>query len=443
MRRDWIIMGVLAGVALASGAGGAFAQAPADSTAPIFVAQDPPGGRLIGRAEIGFDSFEESYSIVEEDTLDSVNEWRSRLRLGWAHGSLLGNYFLVEGRLLAGQGNYETAARLRFNRRFGSNRRTRISFDGAASNRGFDESSSFSFPNDYLRYFFSAYVQWGIGPSVSLRLSDRLTRIDFEHRTEFDFDHTRNSITLSGEYNWDITTFVTGAVRLNTMSIPDTTEIEYRSLVPYVELRSSPEVRRQLYLQAALERREYTSAAATRSDFLATLAVLSLEWSVGRDVSISLHDDFEYYRYDLQTDAYFDYIENRMVALFNYYPMFFLRLSAGGAAGLLTTGDSPQDEYKEFGALFRCEYSQGTKLWLSFEYEPGRRRYPAFNPDAIFDFESIFSDYAYHRVSFFGTWRIWQGLAFNAFVDYQPEDHVREGDDATATLISVSLSYLF
>lgn len=419
------------------------AQAPTDTSATALDLRDTPRGRIVGRAEIGFDSYEESYSIVEEDTLDAVNEWRSRLRLGWAMGSLLGNYFLVEGRVLAGQGNYETAGRLRLHRRFGSNPRTRFSFDGVVSSRGFDESSSFSYPNDYLRYFFSAYVQWGIGPRLSLRLSDRYEQIDFEERTEFDFDSTRNGVTLSGEYAWDVTTFVTGAVRVNTMSIPDSTEIEYRSVVPYLELRSSPDVRQQVYVQAAVERREYTSPTATRNDFWAALATLTLEWPLARDVTLGLADDFEHYAYDGQTEAYFDYVENRTLALVNYYPMFFLRLSAGGAFALLSAGDSPQDEYREAGAVLAVEYSQGTRLWLSLQYEPGRRVYPAFDPDAIFDFESVFSDYAYHRISVFGTWRMWRGLAFNAFVDYQPEDHAREGDDATATLITVSLSYLF
>ena len=214
-------------------------------------------------------------------------------------------------------------------------------------------------------------------------------------------------------------------------------------MVPYVEIRSSPQLRRQLYLQAAIENRDYTSPVATRSDFMATLALLRLEWAMGSNVSIGLDNDFEYYNYDQQTDAYFDYIENRTVALLNFYPMFFLRIAGGATFGILSARESPLDEYREFGATFRVEYSQGTRLWLSFEYEPGRRRYPAFDSGAIFDFESIFSDYTYHRLSLFGNWRIWSGLAFNVFVDYQPEDHVREGDDATATLISVSLSYLF
>ena len=57
--------------------------------------------------------------------------------------------------------------------------------------------------------------------------------------------------------------------------------------------------------------------------------------------------------------------------------------------------------------------------------------------------ESVFSDYSYNRVSLIGHVEIWKEVSANIFLDYQPEDHKREGDDATATLFSGSLSYRF
>ena len=45
--------------------------------------------------------------------------------------------------------------------------------------------------------------------------------------------------------------------------------------------------------------------------------------------------------------------------------------------------------------------------------------------------------------SFFANLRVMKSLTFSGFVDYQPEDHKREGDDATATLISFSLTATF
>jgi hypothetical protein len=57
--------------------------------------------------------------------------------------------------------------------------------------------------------------------------------------------------------------------------------------------------------------------------------------------------------------------------------------------------------------------------------------------------EVVFSDYGYHRVNVFANARAYRSLWLSVFLDYQPEDHDRDGDDATATVGSVSLTYSF
>ena len=95
------------------------------------------------------------------------------------------------------------------------------------------------------------------------------------------------------------------------------------------------------------------------------------------------------------------------------------------------------------GAKFALEYNRGGTAWVSFAYEPGRREYNAFLPASLTDDISLFSNYTYNRVSLFTNFRIVDGLSFSGFLAYQPEDHVRESDDATATLLSVRLIYMF
>ncbi len=46
-------------------------------------------------------------------------------------------------------------------------------------------------------------------------------------------------------------------------------------------------------------------------------------------------------------------------------------------------------------------------------------------------------------MSLYTNFRVLEGLSFSGFLDYQPEDHERESDDATATLLSLSLIYMF
>jgi len=402
----------------------------------------PTGGRLVGRAEIGFDSFQEQYSIVDRDTIDSINEWRARLRLGYARGSFLRNYFTIEGRALIGEGNAETAARVRFTRQLRNNIRSRFSIEGDLSRRTFDETSTFQFPNDFTRAYLNTYLRLAMGSSWAFRASDRLEHLDFENRTEFDYDYTRNAFTLTTQYDWDFSTFINVGIRHTNMSIPDSSEIEYEAWTPVFEIRSAPELRRQIYLQSAVERRLYGDNA-TRSSYWATLALLNVEWLFTNPFGIILEDNFEYYNFDVSTNAYFNYIENRMILLASLYPSWYSRFGVGPSWGFLRSDLSPGDEYTELGVVVRWEYNRSARFWIQMQYEPGRRVYPAFDPNATFDFESIFSDYTYHRFSMFLNWRIWKGAGINAFVDYQPEDHEREGDDATAALFSISLSYAF
>lgn len=395
-----------------------------------------------GRAEFGFDSFRERYSIVEQDTLDSVDEWRARFRLGYARGSFLRNYFLVEGRTFVGRGDYENAVRVRFTRQLKNNFRSRFSIEGDLTRRTFNEHSTYRFPNDFTRGYLFGYVRLGMGSSFSVRLADRLEDVNFATRTEFDYDYTRNSVILSSEYEWDFTTLINGGVRYTTMSIPDSAEIEYESWTPLIEIRSAPESRRQIYFQGGVERRLY-SENATRSSFWGWLGVLNAEWLVASPVGVVIENNIEYYQYDINTNAFFDYVENRLLGLITFYPTWYSRFGVGPSWGFLRSDHSPEDEYDEYGVVFRGEFNRGAKLWTSLQFEAGRRTFPAFDPDAAVDLESVFSDYSYHRLSMFLNWRIWNGVGLNLFVDYQPEDHEREGDDATSTLFSISVSYVF
>jgi len=419
------------------------APARAAEAAPPPGAVTVAGGRLSGRLEVGYDSFEERYSIVDADTIDGVDEVRSRLRLAWSAGSMLRNLFLVEGRALLGEDNHETAARLRAVRRFGAGRRSYVSFEGDAARREFGTDSPFAFPNDYTRLYGRALARVDLPRAFALRVDGRVEDLDFAQRTEFDYDYTRSSAALGGEYEHDLTTYGMTGVRYTVTEIPDSAEIAYHSWTPFLEIRSTPELRRQVYLTAALERRVYGDDAPTRSDFWALVAWLLAEWPLSDRLSLELRDDLDHYRYDANTDAYFDYLQNRSALLLNYSGDWSWRVGAGPAFAFLASGQSQQDEYVEWGAMMRLEYTRGASAWVSLEYAPGRRRYASFDPDAIFDFESVFSDYTFHRITALAGARLWRGLGVDLFADYQPEDHEREGDDATATLFSVSLSYVF
>lgn len=393
-------------------------------------------GIFSGSVAIGFDSFSEKYSIVDADTLDQLNEFRTRLRFAYSDRALSANAFQVEGTSLIGQQNFESAARIRFGRLIGANR---FSVDTNAAARIYFAGSRYSFPNDFFRLGLRARYERIIRPGFTLRLTDRLEGHNFAQRTEFDYDYVRNVIQLATNIESDFTTNYHASVGYVTKAIPDSAEIAYESVVASGEFRYTPGLRRQFYLTVSGERRFYRDPLV-KSPFWAVLSTAQMRPVALGDFGMGLDNYLESYLYDRDSDAFFDYLENRLVVYLSYQPSFNFRVTMGPTYVFFASPLSIQDEYREVGARVTLDYSAGSRLWFSASYEPGIRNYLV---EAIGDAETIFSDYLYNRVIVYATARLWEGTSLNLFLDYEPEDHKREADDATATLFSVEVSYGF
>jgi hypothetical protein len=410
--------------------------------APAFAQPAAGGGvRLTGSVTAGFDTFQEKYSIVDRDTLDSVNEFRTQASLGLLAGTFLRDFLLVEGRVQYGDDTYETGGRLKLNKLFFSGV-SRIGFEGIYGKRTFGSNSSYQFPNDYDRLFLRAFLKQSIGPSFALRLTDRLEVQDFQRRTEFDYDYRRNKVSVGGEFDWNLTTFLDMRVTHVVMDIPDSTEIEYQSFIPSVDFRHMAGLYDRVVVMAALERRDYVTGSP-RSSFWGLFGSLTGERSIAPFLSLLIVSDLEWYQYDFKDAVYFDYVENRTALLAKFNPSLNLSVGMGPAFGFLESKISEEDVYRELGAKLAIDYISGSRAWITFAYEPGKRTYQSFGDSSTDQDLSLFSDYSYHRLSLFANIRLLSSLTVSAFADYQPEDHKREGDDATATLVSLSLTYLF
>lgn len=397
------------------------------------------GTRLTGSVATGFDSFREKYSIVDRDTLDDVNEFRTTASLGVLTGTYLRDFFLVEGRAQYGDDSYETGGRLRFLQRLWSGS-SRVSFDADIVRRSFGDGSSYQFPNDYTRLYARGYFRQSVSESFAIRLADRLEYQNFEQRTEFDYDYVKNKVSLSGEFEKYLSTWVDVQATYVTMTIPDSTEIEYDAVVPSIEFRYLAALHQGVALRAGGERRIYEENSP-RSSYWSGAASLSAEWPFGLSVSGEIENDFEWYQYDRKDAVYFDFAENRTSLLLNWHPSLYATAGAGPTFAFLQSDVSDEDDYSEYGARVAVDYSRASGVWFSLSYEVGRRRYPSFaGEDGDF---SLFSDYVFHRIAAFVSQRLWDSVTFTGLLDYQPEDHEREDDDATATLFSLSVAYTF
>ena len=399
-------------------------------------------GRWLGSAEIGFDTYTERYSISESDTLSSINEARTRLRFGYATGSLGRDYALLEARQYFGESSWESAARTLVTHRFGHEAWT-INLDAELARRGFREGSNYAFPNDYTRAYVRGGVRGRAGPALTVRVDDRVEHLNYERRTEFDYDYTRNIATAMVEVGRDPFRSISGGIRYTSMTIPDSTEIEYHALGPVLELRSFGGMHERVYVNLAADRRRYPDDGA-RSSFWSILASGLVEWPLRERWGVEVAADVENYNYDVAAGAYDDYTETRAYAALNWFDGGF-KLGAGPAIGWLSSRDAPEDEYREVGVRLALEQIGISGLYVSASYEPGVRNYDAYTNNAGLtdSVDAIFSDYGYHRVSIFANARLYRALWLNILFDWQPEDHDRDGDDATATVGSITLMYTF
>lgn len=400
-------------------------------------------GRVIGAVEVGYDTYMERYSIAESDTLSSINEARARIRIGWATGLLGRNYTILEARQYLGESSWESTAHALVTRRVGAGAPWVLNLDAELSHRGFNAGSGYEFPNDYTRAYARAGVRGPAGKPVQVRVDDRVERLDYQYRTEFDYDYTRNIATAVLDLGRDPFKGVSLGARFTTMSIPDSSEIEYHSLGPVFEGRYFGEPHQRVYVSMNVDRRAYPGDG-TRSSFWSVLASGLLEWPFSDHWGVEMASDVDGYNYDVATGAYDDYVETRNYVAVNWFNEG-LKVGAGPAFGWLTSRDAPDEEYHELGARMALEQIGVSGLYLSLAYEPGLRDYPAYTSDARVtdNADAIFSDYVYHRVNLFANVRITRGWWFNALLDWQPEDHDRDGDDATATVGSASLTYQF
>jgi hypothetical protein len=388
-----------------------------------------------GSVALGFDSYSENYSVIQVPTLTRLNEFRTRLTLGYLHGSFLTDHVLVEARSLIGQESLDTAGRASFARRFGA---TRFLFDNTATFRSYREGTVYTFANDFLRYDLRAALTRQIASGLSIGLIDRLEVIDFDQRTEFDYDYVRNGVEVAVNYDRGFTSGYQATFGYTGKIVPDSTGISYDALTGGLEYRHTSGLHRQLFVAIDGERRVYQDVM-TRSPFWSAYSNANIQPLALGSFGITIENEFESYTYDQSTAVFFNYVENRTSLRFTYFNSSLFTVGVGPTYGFLRSDASPVDEYREIGARLSVD-ATGKRLWLSASYEPGRRDYRV---DPVSDADLVFSDFVYHRVLLFATFRLVRNANLNVFANLEPEDHKLEDDDTTMTILSADITYGF
>lgn len=398
---------------------------------PVLFAAPPAGAAsLHGTVFSGYDSFIDRFTILEEDTLETIHE----LRAGFLARASIGEESargLFRNRFSWSNQTIDETFDGDLSLRPGEN--TRIELRGTLHLKSFREGSDYSFGNDYLQSNARLRIRRRLAGDLWIGWRSRGEIVDYEERTDFDYDYRYADTGLEIEGGSFFDRFLRVVATVGRREAPDTTELSYRRYIGEVEGRVAAG-RGLIHLFARGDRREYDGSS--RSDYW--ILDCSAGMRIHRDpVSWNLKLETEVLLYDRPDPTFFD----------TRFLRGGVRLRspvAGGAAALFAEPryavmgcpDYAEERYGEGSVILGLDFSRGTALWLSASWEPGYRSYETEDNE-------LYSDFSFNRLSLMGSAELGGGMTLSLFLSHDPEKHTRRQDDFSITLVSVELSRAF
>ncbi len=384
-----------------------------------------------GSLSIGYDSFIDRFTILEDDTTDTVQEIylsldnslnlkKKSLRLAFHNAFRMGNQTLGDNlfsSLTAGSGS-STVLELRNQTMY----------------RHYLAGSDYEFGNDYTQSNTSLRISRYLADDFRVAARGRLESTDYSQRTDFDYDYRYADGGLELEAGSYFGKFVRIAAAAGHREAPDTTALNYDRFLADLELHMVPAGGCLLEISVAGDRRSY--AVSVERSIWNVYSQAGLTLDSGNATRYSLRLESELYLYDKPSTTFFD----------THFIRGGVRISSV-ALGRLTVFGEPrfaamlcdayeEERYEEGSIVLGLELLGGTDYWLSFSWEPGRRNY-------IMEENEIYSDFYLNRFSLIGNVTAASGLSFDLFVMHDPERHSRRDDDFSMTMVSAAVTKRF
>jgi hypothetical protein len=388
------------------------------------------GVELSHRMSLGYESFIDRFTILEDDTAHVVQDIyaglgsaltvsREAWRLGVNNLFRYGNQTLDE--LLDFDAAVEPVTSLRMDMR------------GGIRYKHFLERSEYSAANDYLQGNALVRLRKRFSNSLRAGLRGRLELVDFSERTIYDYDYHYRDAGLEIEAGSGYGKAVLAAVSFGRREAPDTTALGFDRTVAELDARFGSG---SLSLHAAsfADRRDYRTRI--RSDYWIVNSQVELWLGGAARGSIIFRGEWELLSYDRPDTIYFGSHFVRAGSRF--------RLQTGSAAavfiepryGQMLCRDFAEERYWEGSIIIGLEAFGGERYWLAASYEPGFRDYTAA--------ENLFySDFYLNRFSIMGSVAFAKAFSANLFLNHEPERHTRREDDFSITLISLDITRRF
>lgn len=380
---------------------------------------------------VGYDSFIDRFTILEEDTAETVQEFYGGIKNSCRYRSAEANFGLFN---FFRFGNQTIDENLDAEVSLSPWSSTRIDIRSNMHWKHFQEGSDYSFGNDYTQSNTFVRLKRRIRDGFLVNLKSRFEIVDYEERTEFDYDYRYLDSGLELELGTFFSRFLRFGSSLGFREAPDTTALSYRRTVADLEFQLTSRGGTMFHIVILGDRRDYREAVRSSYWNVLSYAELSTVFLSGRTVSLRFESELT--SFDAPTSAYFDthFIRGggRIKVPISGTASFFCepRLAR------MLCGDFEEERYWEGTAVLGIDIIAGTAFWMTISYEPGYRKYLEEKND-------LYSNFYINRISLMGSVSLPSDLVLNAFISHDPERHTRRDDDFSITLISVDLTRRF
>ena len=391
----------------------------------------PLNAEFKNHISLGYDSFIDRFTILEEDTVESIQEF---------YTSIGNNLYLHKNRIktelrnIFRYGNQSVDDYVEGHLFLRPRESMRIDLRSNLHWKHFQDGSDYAFGNDYIQSNTVLKFGGNLNDRFRITSKNRFEIINYQENTEFDYDYRYFDTGLELEGGSYFKRFVRVGAFVGFKETPDTTALSYRRTVSEIETQLMARENILFHLTVTGDRRDYRENI--RSSYWSVTSYADLSVNTINGTLYSLRVESELAIFDEPTTTFFDTYFFRggfkvKVPISSLVSVFFEPRLAR-----MFCSDFEEERYWEGSAVFGIDVFGRDEFWLTASYEPGYRDYLA----AV---NEIYSDFYLNRLSLMGSIAIPGSMTLNIFITHDPERHARRDDDFSITLVSTEVTKRF
>ncbi|UCE04029.1 MAG: hypothetical protein JSW67_07620 [Candidatus Latescibacterota bacterium] len=376
---------------------------------------------------LAYDTFGQSYTISEVDTLDLVDEASARLVATLLHRGR--THFEVRNALGLGQEATRNDLFVNLRRQLGA---LDLRIINDLHYKAYRPRSDFQLSSDYITNSARVIAALSLSPAWRLRLEDRFETARFASRTRYNYDYTRNDVGAEIEKRWGIFSSMRLGYTYGGRSVPDSLAIGYQRQRVHVGLTQGFGSH-LLVVEQMFERRTYR-IPTVRSHFFDTAGRLSASLSLSEKVRLRPEYRAVVTLYDRPDSVYSSANEHVTELILERDLSARATLGVGPRAEFRRTQSSFDRPYDQFGIHGMISYIAGSDFWVEFSNELGVRSHLGAG-------DRFLTDFVYNWTTLYLSYRFASALTFDLFFSLTPENHSDSRYDTTTILASTALTW--